>query len=280
MKPKLSLAKNKTPDMPGGKDIMEFIYYGIMGATGITITIFMIWAMISGITEKHSKHSPSSSTAPHEPKEETASWEEKYGRLLSKAQTYESMVENADHVIDLQSEELKELRAENSDLMKQLDFERHKYKELSDLARKHEQAQYLVDYFGLDHFTEIWDKDFFDDNTLKNYRSAIATAKFHKAINAKFVAISHIQVHCKMRSFTDPKEEYETSLAKCDCWNYRSTKLPCKHMLALALKVHAFDYDPDLYAEALQEISNRLEELAPKEEAHKKQLQTVQKRKS
>ena len=53
-----------------------------------------------------------------------------------------------------------------------------------------------------------------------------------------------LRVSCTVTSLKS-SGQYKTTLTSCSCPDHRSRRLPCKHMIALAIKVNAIIVDAE-----------------------------------
>ncbi len=127
-------------------------------------------------------------------------------RLLSENKTHKSRIESADHVIDLQKKELEAAHNEIDSIKRQLNLD--------------QQSLPLI-----------------PSPLFSDYATSLKTERLKKATSGSFLFQYPLTIK---GTVTSAENQYTTTLQSCTCPDFEKRHTVCKHMLALALQVHAF----------------------------------------
>lgn len=111
---------------------------------------------------------------------------------------------------------------------------------------------------------------FFDDELREKYIQSFQSKRLARSLANEFLVPEKIHVVAEMKSFTTENKKYKTSLAECNCRDYQTRHLPCKHMISLALFLNAtynMKGEVNLVLQSMVAEREQLEKAAGKKES-------------
>lgn len=110
-------------------------------------------------------------------------------------------------------------------------------------------------------------KAYIENALFSDYMQSLSTSRFSKAMSKDLRILTPLSVQANI--YSSSGEIYKTSLIDCDCADFQRHSKPCKHMIALAIRVKALaPYNKEL-DDLAKQISNNLEETNKKEQEFK-----------
>lgn len=80
---------------------------------------------------------------------------------------------------------------------------------------------------------------YLDKKLLSNYIKQMKTTRLSRAIHEEMRIDLPFNLSATVHTFNDGENTYNVSLHSCECVDFQKNQMPCKHMIALAIKVRA-----------------------------------------
>ena len=120
-----------------------------------------------------------------------------------------------------------------------------KYKETIDEFKKNTELIENVNYWA--DLSDVLKKAiarqipvaYLDKKLLSNYIKQMKTTRLSRAIHEEMRIDIPFNLSTTVHTFNDGENTYNVSLHSCECIDFQRTQMPCKHMIALAIKVRA-----------------------------------------
>ena len=109
---------------------------------------------------------------------------------------------------------------------------------------------------------ESGSESFFRYPSMLEFYERVSDKRFHRALFENIGFFSHVSISAQIHS--DLTSFYKTSLADCNCPDFRKTNRPCKHMLYLAFHVGVLSIKKDLFEKSMKIYFDELRATKPK----------------
>ena len=145
----------------------------------------------------------------------------KINKLESENESLKTRQQNQIPATDLYSEykeTINEIK-KNTELIENVNY----WAGLSDILKKAITKQIPVAYL--------------DKKLLSNYIKQMKTTRLSRAIHEEMRIDTPFDLSTTVHTFNNGENTYKVSLHSCECIDFQRNKMPCKHMIALAIKV-------------------------------------------
>ena len=110
---------------------------------------------------------------------------------------------------------------------------------------------------------------YLDKKLLSNYIKQMKTTRLSRAIHEEMRIDTPFNISTTVHTFNNGENTYKVSLHSCECIDFQRTQMPCKHMIALAIKVRALSPFTFELSRAIKSLDEKVTSIAQDREQAK-----------